>query len=279
VTPLTAYVGRAEAVLESRPPWQDTVRTARNTLHSRITDPAQRHQPDLARDLAQTLTQLGARYREAYLEAHRKARLGVNDDKKKAKLTRDPRLLALQKLSGIELMPAQQFTHLQNRLVAMKTCFNLTPAELENDPLCPHCGFRPSEEPNTGGEARSALDLVDEQLDLLIAQWTETLLQNLEDPTVRDQVRLVADPHGRDAIERFIATRKLPEAVDGAFVKALQEVFGGLERVSAAVDDLRESLLAGGSPCTVVELRERFSRFVDELARGKDASKLRIVVE
>ena len=47
---------------------------------------------------------------------HLKARLGVNEDKRKARLMRDERLQTLQKLSTIDLMPRQHLTEFQNRL-------------------------------------------------------------------------------------------------------------------------------------------------------------------
>ena len=40
-----------------------------------------------------------------YIDLHTRARLGVNDDKRKGALLADPRLQTLQKLVGIELMP------------------------------------------------------------------------------------------------------------------------------------------------------------------------------
>jgi hypothetical protein len=35
----------------------------------------------------------------------------------------------------------------------------------------------------------------------------------------------------------------------------------------------------GGLPCTVSDLRDRFDRYVSQLTKGKDASKVRIVIE
>ena len=44
-------------------------------------------------------------------------------------------------------------------------------------------------------------------------------------------------------------------------------------------DDIKQALLAGGSPATPEELRRRFESFMTERCKGKDASKLRFVVE
>jgi len=44
-------------------------------------------------------------------------------------------------------------------------------------------------------------------------------------------------------------------------------------------DDLRNALLAGGSPATPGELRKRFEEYLDGLTRGKELGKVRIVLE
>ena len=86
-------------------------------------------------------------------ELEERARLGVNDDKRKANLAKDSRLAQIQKIAGVEMMPTQQLRDFENKLFALKACFQLGRPDLESDPLCPHCGFRPAEEP-AGGTAK-----------------------------------------------------------------------------------------------------------------------------
>ena len=62
-------------------------------------------------------------------------------------------------------------------------------------------------------------------------------------------------------------------------MKALQEVLSGLQKVTLNKDELLIALLRGGVPCTVGELRNRFDAYLAELNKGKDAAKVRIVVE
>jgi Family of unknown function (DUF6079) len=44
-------------------------------------------------------------------------------------------------------------------------------------------------------------------------------------------------------------------------------------------DELRAALLAGGTPATPTELSKRFEAFLNSSTRGKDKSKVRIVLE
>ena len=279
VSPLTSYLGKAEALLDAHHPWQEEVRTQRADLLAKIGSPKHRSEAEFKRLLAQTLGDLKTKYQDAYLAVHERSRLGANDDRRKANLTKDPRLAQLQRLAGVEMMPTQQLRDFENRLFALKTCFQLGRPDIDADPLCPHCGFRPAEEPAGGTPAKRILADLDEALDALIRSWTETLLTNLEDPTVSGNVELLSDASGKQALQQFLKERKLPDPVSPAFVKALQDVLSGLQKVVLASADLRGALTDGGLPCTVPDLRERFERHLSALLKGKDPAKVRVVIE
>jgi hypothetical protein len=112
-----------------------------------------------------------------------------------------------------------------------------------------------------------------------VQAWTQTLLTNLDDPTVAGNVDLITDTKGKRELRDFIKSKSLPEPVTPAFVKALQEVLSGLQKVVVTIDELRSALADGGLPCTVADLRERFERHLGKLTKGRDASKVRLVIE
>ena len=70
----------------------------------------------------------------------------VVDRLKKGKLAKDLRLKVLRDLASIDLMPTQQFRLLENELLSMKTCYQLSANELDSTASCPHCEYRPSDE-------------------------------------------------------------------------------------------------------------------------------------
>lgn len=43
-------------------------------------------------------------------------------------------------------------------------------------------------------------------------------------------------------------------------------------------EDLRKALLKGGSPATPAEMKKRFEDYLDEITRGHEISKVRIVL-
>ncbi len=272
-----SYLSTAEAVLPTGHDWIDKMKEARDEVLAQIGDPAKRNAAAFRQQTQRKLVELKRAYLNVYLALHAKSRLGVNEDKRKAKLMGDERLKVLQKLSTIELMPRQHLMDFQNRLAGLKSCFTLTEQELEASPVCPHCMFKPGAETSTT-PAATMLDRLDTELDKLVENWTQTLLTNLEDPTTKSNLSLLK-PGPRKLVDGFIKKRTLPNNMEPDFIQALKEVLSGLTKVLVKIADLREALLAGGSPATPAEMKKRFEEYVEGLTRGKELGKVRIVLE
>jgi hypothetical protein len=272
-----SYLATAEAVLPAGQGWVDQMKAAQAEILAQIGDPATRRAATFRQQTQRRLSDLKKAHVQAYLSLHTKARLGVNDDKRKAQLINARRLKDLQKLASIDLMPRQHLSDFQNRLAGLKSCFALTEQELDASPFCPHCAFKPALEPVSGPVA-TLLDGLDSELDGLVETWTKTLLNNLEDPTTRGNLGLLrAD--ARTLVDGFIQSQTLPDELDQEFLHALQEALSGLTKVSIKTDALRTALLTGGSPATPAEMRKRFEEYLDQLTRGKEPGKVRIVLE
>jgi hypothetical protein len=119
---------------------------------------------------------------------------------------------------------------------------------------------------------------MDGELDRLLEGWQQTLLDNLDDPIIQANLDLLK-VSARELIKKFVASKKLADPVSPDFVSAVQEALSGLEKVRVSSDDIKAALLRGGSPAKPDELRERFESLLREQCKGKDASKLRFVVE
>jgi hypothetical protein len=272
-----SYLSTAEAVLPTGHEWIDKMKAARDEVLAQIGDPAKRSAAAFRQQSQRKLGGLKKAYLLAYLAMHSKARLGVNEDKRKAHLMGDERLKDMQKLSIIDLMPRQHLSDFQNRLAGLKSCFALTEQELEASPVCPHCNFKPGAEP-PAAPAATMLDALDGELDKLVENWTQTLLANLGDPTTKGNLSLIK-PEQRKLVDGFIKKQTLPDDLDQDFIHALQEVLSGLTKVSVKIADLRDALLAGGSPATPAEMRKRFEEYLGHLTKGKEPGKVRIVLE
>ena len=274
---IASYLSTAEAVLPPNHEWVDGMKEVRAEVIEQVCDPAKRSAAGFRQQAQKKLGDLKKKYSRAYLDLHTRARLGAGDDKRKSRLTQDDRLKKLNSLATIDLMPRQHLTEFQNRLAELKSCFALTEQDLDAAAECPHCAFRPAAEPVTA-PADQVLAALDDELDTLLSGWTETLLDNLGDPTTKEQLELLK-PEPRKLVDAFIASRELPDNLDHDFVHAVKEVLSGLARVVVKTDDLRGALLSGGSPATLGEMKKRFEEYLDDKAKGKDPGKVRIVLE
>lgn len=266
-----AYLSQAQMVLPNDDAWVKQAHEVRSQVLAGL---AQNRGADYRAQLAE----LKREYIRAYIALHSRARLGRPEDQNKTTLMKDPRLATLDKLAGIALMPAGQLGMFKERLAALKSCFALTERELTVTPICPHCAFRPAQETLPIGAPANVLSQLDTELDALVEGWQRTLLGNLSDPVIREKLDLLK-VRERKLIEGFVAAGKLPDPIKPDFIGALQEAFSGLVKEIVTSPEVRNALLAGGSPATAEELRRRFDELIAKRSRGKDSTKLRFIVE
>ncbi|MFD2677709.1 DUF6079 family protein [Camelimonas lactis] len=270
-----SYLSQAEMVLSADHTWVRQAQDARKQVLDKLAaDRTAQH----AAEYRQTLAKLKKDYITAYVGLHSKARLGVTEEKTKSALRKDPRLIAMRALAGISLMPTSQLTSFEEKLDKLKSCASLVESELSASPVCPHCGFRPANEQGDMLPAANVLKQLDDELDRLIDGWTQTLLDNLDDPIIQENFDLLK-PAARSLVDGFISSKSLPDPVTPEFVAAVQEALSGLEKINVSSADIRQALLQGGSPATPEDLRKRFESFLNDRCKGKDTTKLRFVVE
>ena len=275
--PTASFLFAAERVLPADHGWVSEMNKARDEVLAQLGDPDKRGAATFRQEAQRKLAELKKAYVQTYLEMHVRTRLGVNEDKRKTNLMRGERLQVLQRLSTVELMPRQHLSDFQNRLAGLKSCFALIEQEMDASPVCPHCSYQPNTEP-PAAPVGSELDDLDDELDSLVANWTQTLLTNLEDPTTKGNLNLLKSGP-KKLVNGFIKKGALPDELKQDFINALREVLSGLQKVPVTTADLRSALLSGGSPATPVEMKKRFEDYLDELTKGTEPGKVRIVLE
>lgn len=274
---LAAYLTTASAILPADHPWVQQVGSEQAKLLGRVLDPLQRNATDFRQQLRQQLQALKNGYITAYLDLHRRVRLGVNDDKRKQALLKAPALAHLRALATIDLMPKPQLMEYQNRLSALTPCYQVTEQDLQTTTTCPHCAYRPTRSDLSAPKAGEGLARLENELDDLLATWTQTLLDNLADPTAQAALPLLG-AGDQLQVQEFLCTRQLPTELNNDFIGALRDLFQGLIKVEVTAQQLAAALLAGGAPVTLPELKERFDRYLNRLAVGKEVAKVRVVI-
>jgi len=95
---------------------------------------------------------------------------------------------------------------------------------------------------------------LDDALDRLLADWTRTLLVNLNDPATRENLSLL-QPERATRVTAFVAKGELPAPLEPELVEALHEVLSGPVKVVVTVEELKAALLTGGSPASPAEMQ------------------------
>jgi len=277
VNPLVVYLSTAEALLPKNHPWIVELNEKKKTWIPSLLDHDARAKIEFKEELRKELESLKNGYVKEYVTLHNRTRLNAIFDSMKANLTRDDRLQRLNKLAQIDLLPRSRLSTFQNRLSSLRTCFGLVKQELGTSPICPHCNYRPIEE-SMKGTVSSLLEELDKELDTINSEWEQTLLGNLIEPMVKENISLLKQEE-RDMVEGILDDFKLPEKLSDSLLKMLREVLSGLDKVEVTVTKLIEVFTEGGMPYTVVEYRRRFDDHLEALVSGKDQSKIRIMIE
>ena len=197
----------------------------------------------------------------------------MSQDKEKSALLRDERLNALKRLAVIEVINRQQLTDLENEFGALKTGRPLTEKDLDAEP---QADYWPRLEP-IGASADVRLSSLKAQLDQVFGAWTQALLNDLADPVIQANFDLLK-PAQKKLIQAFVTSKQLPDEISKDFLDALQQALSGLTKLSLDLGGLRTALFPDGSPATPEEVRRRMGEYLDQLLKGRDPAKVRIVV-
>lgn len=220
------------------------------------------------------LSKVKAKYIDIYFDTHKKKRLDITDAQRRGKIQEGKALASLRKLRSIEILSAAKLTDIETEMSGLKVCYELTPEELKTSHICPHCRFHLDDKAkNVFGQ----LDNIEIRIDDLLSEWTKTLLDTISDPIVSSQKTfLPADQ--QKAIDAFIGTGELPKRVDDFFVKAINALLKGFEPVVIDTDEL-VSKLEQLPPMDEATFKNKIAELLSSYTKGKDASKLRIVVK
>lgn len=227
-----------------------------------------------AQKVTSVLNGIKENYISIYFDEHKKKRLDVTDAKRRGKIQESLLMSNLKKLRGIEIVSSAKLTQIEQDISDLRICYDLTPEELKHSHICPHCHFTLSDKAkNVYGQ----MDNIEMQMDTLVEEWTKTLLDTISDPIVASQKEYLGAEQ-RKVIEEFISRKVLPQRVDEFFVKAINSLLKGFEPVVIDTDELIQKLEAL-PPIDENTFKAKINEIIATYTKGKDASKLRIVVK
>lgn len=222
----------------------------------------------------QVIDQLKDQYIAFYYAQHAASRLGATEENKLNQLKRDGRIDTLQKISVIPILPAQQLQAWKTKSDDLKICWKLQKSELEHSPVCPHCRYRPKDEKFA---QQVTVRQLETELEELLESWTNTLLTNLNDSELRENIELLSGEQ-KQLIKQFMDDKTFGIPVDLRLVQTIKEVLEGIQKVELPLDRLLQ-MAGDGSPLTIEELRVRFEQLVREQVGTQSSNRVRIMLK
>ena len=104
------------------------------------------------------------------------------------------------------------------------------------------------------------------------------MLNDLADPVIQSNFGLLKEPQ-KELLTAFMNAKELPDDVSTEFLASLQQALSGLTKLPVRLDDLRKTLFPDGSPATPAEFKERFAAYLEQILKGRDSTKVRLVIE
>ncbi len=227
-----------------------------------------------AQEINRVLASLKAEYIDIYFSEHRKKRLDVAEGKKKGELVSSVSLSNLKKLKSIEILSGTKLDMIERDLASLKICYELTPELLKHTHICPKCNYVMND---TEMSVKGKLEEIEDRIELLTSEWTNSLYNTLSDPLVISQESFM-NSEQQNCIDQFLEDKTLPEVVDNFFVSAVSELLQGFDPVVISTDEFIQKLDEIG-PCDVSTFKARIDELIKQYTQGKDKDKLRIVVK
>lgn len=227
-----------------------------------------------AQKVSTELEKLKEKYITMYFEEHKKKRLNIDEAKRRGKVQESLTLANLRKLRSIEILSGAKLTAIEQDMAELKVCYELTPTELKVSHICPHCHYSLGDKDRN---VRGQLDNLEIKIDDLVMEWTNTLLNTISDPIVVSQKEYLSAEQQK-VVDDFISSGALPKRVDDHFVNSIKALLQGFEPLVIDTEDIIAKLDELG-PCDVNTFKSKINLIVDAYTKGKDISKLRIIVK
>ncbi|WP_078596332.1 DUF6079 family protein [Evansella clarkii] len=269
-TKIADYLTKARYIVSPSKDWINEVDIALDNLSVAL-----KNDENCSNEIAE-LERLKREYINHYLQLHQDSRLNATENRKKASLLQDNRYEAINMLATkIELFKSSNvFDQWREKIKSLKDCYYLTAEGLEHQPECTNCHFNPREELNRD---KISLEDLEEELEIILTRWTETLLTNFNDPEVKESIELL-DDRQKLLIISFIDQKQFNLPISIELINAINIVLKGIHQERIDIEQLIK-VVGDGNPITVQEAKGNFEKLLRAMVGHNDENRVRITVK
>lgn len=217
------------------------------------------------------LNQLKERYADWYLRMYLKHRISEADNTQKHALLDSEEKIIADILKEADFLSTWEYAELERRLTSLKPADSTVNKQAVL--TAPYQEFNPLE--YEGKENLSVMELKTNLKDLL-EKWIDTLKETLDDPVVKKNLSLL-DVMQQKLLTDFKAN-KIAMTKDNALAirNAIMVLHQGLEKVELSIDAMKTTF---NKPLTPDEAIDAFKRYIDQMAKGKERDKIRVILK
>ena len=209
-------------------------------------------------------------YADWYLELYLKYRISETDNTKKHALLDSDEKYICDIFKEADFLPSGQYMQLLNQLSKLKPADPSVNKELIL--IAPYQEFNPLD--YVEQEIASVKEL-GQQLNDILDQWADTLKEVLDDPIVRKKIDLL-DKEDIQLLNDFKSGSLDIDKNNALKIRnAIIELHQGLEKVELSTESLKTTF---NKPLTPDEAIDAFKEYIDEISKGKERDKIRIIL-
>jgi hypothetical protein len=217
------------------------------------------------------LTKLKDQYADWYLKMYLKYRISEADNTQKYALLDSDDKTICEVLKEADFLSTAQYSLWLNKVNKLQPADSSVNKQLIL--TAPYQDFNPIDFHEN--DVYSIKELKDE-LNELLKNWEETLKETLEDPMVKKKINLL-DSKVAALLEDFKAnTIKLSKDNVTAIRNAIIDLHQGLEKFELSIDGLKTTF---NKPLTPDEAIDAFKAYIDQVSKGKERDKIRIILK
>jgi hypothetical protein len=211
------------------------------------------------------------KYAEWYLALYLKFRISEADNTQKHALLDSDNRLICEILKEADFLSSGQYAQWLERINKLQLADSKVNKALIL--TAPYQDFNPID--FEGGQLLSVKQLKSDLSDL-VEQWTSTLKDTLDDPMVKKKIDLL--DQGLQTLLTDFKTDKITLSKDNALRirNAIMDLHKGLEKVEVSIEGMKTTF---NKPLTPDEAIDAFRNYIDQVAKGKERDKIRIILK
>lgn len=217
------------------------------------------------------LSQLKNRYADWYLKLYLKYRISEADNTQKQALLDSEEKAICDILKEADFLSSGQYHQWLSKLAKLQPADSNVNKELIL--TAPYQDFNPIDFEDA---SIVSVQVCKKELAELLSTWQQTLKDTLEDPMVKKNMSLL-DPMQSKLLKDFESdTVKLQKDNALGIRNAIMSLHKGLEKIELSLDGMKATF---NKPLTPDEAVDAFKAYVDNISKGKERDKIRIILK